>query len=114
MGVRYLCPNCHTTLDGRPILAFRRPPAQLECSSCRTVVRASFTYRLFWCYWLAVTALFVPIFVWALSGDLDKLGKLETWLIAGFTGIWGSVVLAMLLALPLTFILKPKPPRPTA
>lgn len=109
MSVRYLCPNCNATLPGRPLFAFHRPPAELTCHHCSKIVGVGFTYRLSWCYGLSVAALWLPLAIWMLAGDLGKLRSGETWLVDFGAGLLGAVMLSFLTALPLALVLRPKP-----
>lgn len=111
MSVRYACPNCGTTIPGRPLFAFRRPPAEITCGECRTIVALTFSYRLFWCYGLSIAVLWLPLSIWMLSGDLGKLGRGEVWLVDFGAGLFAAVLLSFLIALPLTFALRPAPRR---
>ena len=109
MSVRYTCPNCNTTVPGRPLLAVRRPPAEITCEDCGKVMGVPFTYRLTWCYGLSIIALLLPMTIWMLWGDLGKLGSGETWLVDVGAGLLGSAIVALLAALPVALVLRPKP-----
>ena len=70
-----------------------------------------FSYRMFWCYQLAITTLFIPLSVWMLWGDRDQLGSLMGWVTAILVAFFMALILAMVVALPLTFALRPAAPR---
>lgn len=70
-----------------------------------------FSYRLFWCYQLAITVLFIPLSVWMLWGDRDKLGNATEWITDLGAALFLAVIVAMIVALPLTFVLRPAAPR---
>ena len=51
--------------------------------------------------------LFLPLSAWMLWDDVGKLRRVEPWIVDVGAGLLSAAILAMVVALPLTFALKP-------